>query len=225
MAAGSEPDFAPGPGRVTLGRRYISRGACNRSLALGEQPLKAAKSPGWLMEETALHALMVRGLGGDSAAYSSLLKHLAEALRIYFRRKLFKQQHEAEDLVQDVLLAIHAKRGTFDVSQRLKVWVYAIAQYKLIDYLRRRKRRGVAAPIEDETALFAEEGDTTASADVETLLSHLPEKQRESIRLVKLEELSVREAAEKAGISESDVKVSVHRGLKKLSKIVRDGEG
>lgn len=177
------------------------------------------------MEETALHALMVRGMAGDSAAYSTLLKRLATALRAYFRRKLFQQQHEAEDLVQDVLLAIHTKRATFDPSQKLSAWVYAIAQYKLIDYLRRAKRRGVAVPIEDETALFAAEGDATASADVEVLLSHLPAKQRETIRLVKLEELSVREAAEKTGLSESDVKVSVHRGLKKLSKSVKDGEG
>jgi RNA polymerase sigma-70 factor, ECF subfamily len=183
------------------------------------------ESPGGAMEETALHALMLRGLAGDSTAYSTLLKQLAEALRAYFRRKLFQQQHEAEDLVQDVLIAIHTRRATFDASQRLTAWVYAIAQYKLIDHLRRRKRRGVMSPIEDETALFADEGDAAASGDVEALLSQLPEKQRESIRLVKLEELSVREAAEKAGISEADVKVSVHRGLKKLARIVKDGEG
>jgi RNA polymerase sigma-70 factor (ECF subfamily) len=176
------------------------------------------------MEEAALHALMVRGLAGDSLAYSALLQRLAEALRSYFARRLFRQPHEAEDLVQDVLLAIHSKRGTFDVSQKLTSWVYAIAQYKLIDYLRRAKRRGVSVPIEDETALFASEGDATASTDVEALLSRLPEKQRETIRLVKLEEMSVREAARKTGLSESDVKVSVHRGLKKLSNSVKDGE-
>ena len=177
------------------------------------------------MEEAALHALMVRGLAGDSAAYTALLKRLAEALRAYFRRRLFRQAHEAEDLVQDVLMAIHAKRAKFDRSQKLTVWVYAIAQYKLIDYLRRARRRGVAVPIDDETELFTEAGDAAASADVETLLLYLPEKQRQTIRLVKLEELSVREAAAKAGISESDVKVSVHRGMKKLSKIIKDGEG
>jgi RNA polymerase sigma-70 factor (ECF subfamily) len=177
------------------------------------------------MEEAALHALMVRGLAGDSPAYTALLKRLAELFRAYFSRKLYRQPHEAEDLVQDVLMAIHAKRATFDASQRLTAWVYAIAQYKLIDYLRRARRRGIAVPIEDETSLFADDTDATASADVETLLSHLPEKQRAAIRLVKLEELSVREAAAKAGISESDVKVSVHRGLRKLSRVVKDGEG
>jgi RNA polymerase sigma-70 factor (ECF subfamily) len=176
------------------------------------------------MEEAALHALMIRGLAGDSPAYAALLKRLADALRSYFRRRLFQQPHDAEDLVQDVLMAIHSRRATFDVSLKLTAWVYAIAQYKLIDYLRRAKRRGIAVPIEDESSLFADQADDTASADIETLLSHLPEKQRQTIRLVKLEELSVREAAEKAGISESDVKVSVHRGMKKLSRIVKDGE-
>lgn len=177
------------------------------------------------MEESELHALMVRGLAGDSPAYSALLTRLAKALRAYFRHKLFRQEHEAEDLVQDVLLAIHAKRGTFDASQRLTAWVYAIAQYKLIDHLRRAKRRGIAVPIEDETELFAAENEASASGDVEVLLSHLPEKQRRTIRLVKLEELSVREASEQTGLSESDVKVSVHRGIRKLSKVVKDGEG
>ncbi len=177
------------------------------------------------MEEAALHALMIKGLSGDSAAYSALLKRVAEALRAYFRRRLFRQPQDAEDLVQDVLMAIHAKRGTFDVSLRLTTWVYAIAQYKLIDYLRRAKRRGVSVPIEDESELFMESGDAGPRPISRSLLGHLPEKQRETIRLVKLEELSVREAANRAGISESDVKVSVHRGMKKLSKIIKDGEG
>ena len=115
------------------------------------------------MEEAALHALMVKGLSGDPAAYSALLKRVAEALRAYFRRRLFRQPHDAEDLVQDVLMAIHAKRGTFDVSQRLTAWIYAIAQYKLIDYLRRARRRGVSVPIEDESELFVESGDAGAS--------------------------------------------------------------
>jgi RNA polymerase sigma-70 factor, ECF subfamily len=176
------------------------------------------------MEEAALHDLMVRGRAGDSAAYSALLKRLAEMLRPYFRRRLFQMEHEAEDLVQEVLLAIHAKRATFDPGQRLTVWTYAIAHYKLIDFLRRRKRRGISVPIEDETALFAEESDAAASADIEKVLVRLPPKQQDVIRMVKLQEMSVREAAEKAGISEADVKVSVHRGMKKLSKIIRDGE-
>jgi RNA polymerase sigma-70 factor (ECF subfamily) len=176
------------------------------------------------MEEAALHALMVRGLAGDTPAYTALLKRLAVALRGYFSRRLFRQPHEAEDLVQEVLLAIHSKRGTFDTSQRLTSWVFAIAQYKLIDYLRRAKRRGVSVPIDDETALFTTDADGSASADIDALLGQLPEKQQRAIRLVKLEELSVREAADKTGLSESDVKVSVHRGLKKLSQTVKDGE-
>ncbi len=178
------------------------------------------------MDETALRLLMIRGLAGDGAAYSALLKHLAERLRSYFIRRLFQQPHEAEDLTQDVLIAIHAKRATYDASQKLTAWVYAIARYKLIDHLRRSKRRGVSVPIEDVSGLFQEQHEGGASADVETLLAGLPQKQRDAIRMVKLEELSVREAAARAGISESDVKVSVHRGLKKLSKAIKEeGEG
>jgi RNA polymerase sigma-70 factor (ECF subfamily) len=174
------------------------------------------------MDEAALHALMVRALGGDGEAYTALLRCVADRLRSYFRRRLFQQPDEAEDLVQEVLLAIHAKRGTFDQRQPLTAWVYAIARFKLVDSLRRSKRRGISVPVDDADGLFGAEPDHGAGHDVERLLDHLPEKQREAIRMVKLEELSVSEAAKKGQMSESDVKVSVHRGLKKLTKIVKD---
>ncbi len=174
------------------------------------------------MNEAELHALMTSGLAGDSRAYQKFLSELAAGLRVFVRRRLFVGPDEAEDIVQEVLLAVHTKRHTYDPAQPVTPWVYAITRFKLADHLRKLKRRGVQVPVEDEVGLFAE-SDHEAGAvrrDLDRLLARLPEKQRESIRMVKLQQLSVREAAEKASMTESDVKVSVHRGLKALARLV-----
>lgn len=192
-------------------------------------------SPNWLscaliriggarVNEADLHALMSSALAGDKRAYQTFLGELAAGLRGFVRKRLFVGPDEAEDIVQEVLLAVHTKRHTYDPDQPVTPWVYAITRFKLIDHLRKAGRRGVQVPVEDELGLFAE-SDHEAGAvkrDLERLLDRLPPKQRLSIRMVKLQELSVREAAEKASMTESDVKVSVHRGLKTLARLVAE---
>lgn len=172
--------------------------------------------------EALLKALMLKGLGGDAAAHAELLSRMATALRRFFARKLGSTDQDLEDLVQETLLAIHLKRETWDASQSFTAWAYAIARYRLIDLYRRRRVRR-AEPIESAEALFAEDaGDVSAGGDVDRLLSELPERQREVLKAVKLEELSTAEAAARTGMSESAVKVSVHRSLKALMRRVRD---
>lgn len=175
-----------------------------------------------LMNETSLHALLVKGLSGDERSYSAFLRQTAAHLRPYFRRRLFDGPDQAEDLVQEVLLAIHIKRATFDVGQPVSAWVYAIVRFKLIDHLRRTRRRGVQVPIDDVSDLFADADAESGVVrrDIDRLLNQLPAKQRDSIRGVKIDDLSVREAAERGKLSESDVKVSIHRGMKALSRII-----
>ncbi len=169
-----------------------------------------------------LKALMLKGLGGDAAAHAELLTRMAVLLRRFFARKLGASDQDVEDLVQETLLAIHLKRETWDSAQPFTAWAYAIARYRLIDLYRRRRVRR-SEPIESAEALFAEEvGDSSAGADVERLLSELPERQRVVLKAVKLDELSTAEAAARTGMSESAVKVSVHRSLKALMRRVRD---
>lgn len=169
-----------------------------------------------------LKALMLKGLGGDAAAHAELLSRMATLLRRYFARKLGPSDQDVEDLVQETLLAIHLKRETWDAAQPFTAWAYAIARYRLIDIYRRRRVRR-SEPLESAEALFAEEtGDSSAHADVDRLLSELPERQRAVLKAVKLDELSTAEAAARTGMSESAVKVSVHRSLKALMRRVRD---
>lgn len=131
---------------------------------------------------------------------------------------------DIEDLVQEVLIAVHNARHTYRPDEPLTAWVHAIARYKLTDFLRARARKdAVTESIDDHDEIFAlsdnEPGD--ARRDIGKLLDHLPDKQRMSILHVKLQGLSVAEAAHLTGLSESAVKVSVHRGLKALAARVR----
>jgi RNA polymerase sigma-70 factor (ECF subfamily) len=176
-------------------------------------------------DEARLKALMLRGLAGEAAAHRELLTLLAGLLRAYFRRRLGDGAGDAEDLVQDTLLAIHLKRDTYDVAQPLTPWVYAIARYKLLDHFRRQGVRK-AVPLEDAGELLsnenAEEG--AVRRDLDRLLATLPARQQILVRDVRLTGLSMEEAAAKAGMSVTAVKVSVHRALKALAKRVADAD-
>jgi RNA polymerase sigma-70 factor, ECF subfamily len=175
--------------------------------------------------ETRLKALMAAALDGDKPAYRSLLAALTPYLRTYYARRIGTAA-DAEDLVQETLIAIHTRRMTYDVDQPFTAWLHAIARYKLIDHYRRNRLRRTL-PLEEAESIFADEEPETASAgfDVERLLETLPESPRILIRHVKLEGLSTAETTARTGLSESAVKVGVHRGLKKLAILVRGGRG
>ena len=172
------------------------------------------------MREEHLRGLLVRALAGDALAYHVFLKELSARLRAFFRKRLARLPEDVEDLVQESLLAVHLQRHTYDSEQPLTPWVYALARYKLIDLLRRRSRTDLLHDFLDENdealgAVDSEAGE--ARRDVAKLLEALPDRQRLPIVYVKLEGLSVAEAARRAGMSESAVKVGVHRGLKALA--------
>jgi len=133
---------------------------------------------------------------------------------------------EAEDAVQESLLAIHLKRHTWDPEQALTPWLAAIARNKIIDASRRRGRRAetdisdfeeiLAAPAEAEG--LERELDRR---DALRLLDQLSDKQREAIEAVSIRGESLRDAAKNLGITEGALRVSVHRGLKALAELYR----
>jgi len=174
--------------------------------------------------EARLRELMVRGLAGDAAAYHDFLKELSAHLRAFLRRRLASLPDDVEDLVQETLLAVHNQRHTYEADQPLTAWVHAIARYKLVDLLRRRAGREMLTDeLDDELEVFAASDEAAADArrDVAKLLEQLPDRHRLPIQYVKLEGLSVVEAARKCGMSESAVKVGVHRGLKALAILIK----
>lgn len=170
--------------------------------------------------EDRLKALFVKGLAGDAPAYRAFLEQLTRHLRGYLRRRIPTLRDDIEDLVQEILLAVHNARHTYREGEPLTAWVHAIARYKLTDFFRGRARReALHDPLDDHDDLFAASDDEPAAArrDIGKLLEHLPDKQRLPIQHVKLEGLSVAETAQLTGLSESAVKVGVHRGLKALA--------
>jgi RNA polymerase sigma-70 factor (ECF subfamily) len=181
------------------------------------------------VSDAELRTLMLAGLRGDAAAYRELLTRLSANLRGYYKGRLARIGRgaaEAEDLTQEALMAIHTRRHTYQPDAPLLPWVHAIARYKLIDYLRRTRITAADLPIKDAENFLAQDDHVGAESayDLKRLMNELPEKMRRAIQLVKLDGLSVAEAAHRSGMSESDVKISVHRGLKTLvNSIARGG--
>ena len=175
--------------------------------------------------EERLRELLLRGLAGDASAYRAFLQDLSAHLRAFLRKRLTRLPDEVEDLVQESLLAIHNQRHTYDAGQPLTAWVHAIAKYKLVDLLRRRAKRDLLNdPLDDDFAIMddADNSPSEARRDLGKLLERLPERQRLPIVHMKLEGLSVVETAKLTGMSESAVKVGVHRGLKALAAMIRE---
>src|SRR5262245_26311828 len=176
--------------------------------------------------EEGLRNLLVRGLAGAAGAYHAFLKELSGHLRAFLRKRLAGVPDDVEDLVQEALLAVHNQRHTYDSGQPLTAWVHAIARYKLVDLLRRRSnRQSVTDSLEEAENDFLSHAETEAvdaRRDLGKLLDLLPDRQRLPIVHVKLEGLSVVEAARVTGMSESAIKVGVHRGLKALAAKIRE---
>ena len=176
------------------------------------------------LTEERLRSLMLQSLLGDGASYRVFLDELSLHLRSFLRRRLARQPEEIEDIVQELLLAIHNQRHTYDARLPLTVWVHAIARYKVIDWLRRRSRHDLRNDSLDECEELCAAPDeseaTDAGHDIAKLLQQLPDRQRLPIQYVKIEGGSVADAAKRIGISESAVKVGIHRGLKVLAASV-----
>src|SRR5580698_3596904 len=177
-------------------------------------------------KERELRALMTASLDGDGAAYHTLLERLTGHLRAYYRHRFAGIGHgptEAEDLLQEALIAIHTHRNTYDRLRPFTPWAHAIARYKFLDYLRRTKSSFKDLPIADAEELTAKSDSAAVESglDLQRLMSKISSKARKVLQYVKLEGLSVSEAAARCGMSESAVKVNVHRGLKALALQIR----
>ena len=171
--------------------------------------------------EEQLKTWMLDGLDGDAAAQGALLRALVPLLRSFYSRRLRTAGDDIEDLIQETLISIHTRRAAYDCERPFTPWLYAVARYRLIDYVRRRK---ISVSLEDAAPVLVDEDFVAAfqaRMDVDALLSTLSAKQARAIRDTHVEGKSVAEAAAAAGIGESDVKVSVHRGLKLLAARIR----
>lgn len=174
--------------------------------------------------EQKLKSLFVAGLDGDASSYRQALDLLSRHLRAFLRKRLLSQPSEVEDLLQESLLAIHLHRHTYDPAQLFTPWAFTITRHKLIDFVRRHARTDAnLEPLDEAHELLAAQDDNAHEAhrDVHRLLEQLPDRHRLPILHTKLEGLSVAEAAARTGMSESAIKIGVHRGLKALAALMK----
>lgn len=175
-----------------------------------------------IAEEATFVRLMAASQKGDKSAYNVLLSEVSMWLERYFRKRV--PPHQQDDLVQDVLMAVHNKRATYDVSRPFLPWLAAIARYRWVDHLRKVYKHESDLLEDNDASVDSDEDVVEARVSLERLFVHLPDAQAEAIELVKIGGHSIREASEMTGQSESLVKVNIHRGLKKLASIVEKAE-
>ena len=169
--------------------------------------------------------LMRLAISGDSAAYRRLLGAIAPVLRAMARRGLTRAGRpvdQSEDIVQDILLAVHLKRHTWDVNAPFAPWLFAIARNKLIDALRRRGRR-VFVNIEDFQEVIPSEApeETVPAREIAAHLHGLPARQRDVLQAIAVDSVSIKQTALKLSMSEGAVRVALHRGLANLTARLR----
>lgn len=160
---------------------------------------------------------------GDARAYDRLLRDCLPLLRAIARRRI-ADHAEAEDAVQDTLLTVHRMLATYDPSRPARPWIAAIAERRCIDRLRRRGRSaGRENPIDDHAETLAAPAgvtgeDRVANRQLRDAVAELPESQRTALRLAKLEDLPLADAAQRSGMSVGALKVATHRALKTLRR-------
>jgi RNA polymerase sigma-70 factor, ECF subfamily len=164
--------------------------------------------------------LMRAGLAGDQSAYRSLLVAVAPFVRVVVRRVASRSgaaSIDVEDVVQDVLLAVHLKRHTWDPALPLAPWLGAVTRHKTIDAFRRSGGR-VTVSIDDFTEVLPDAAAPEADlGDAERMLATLPDKQRRIVRAMTMNDRSAAEIGQELGMSEGAVRVALHRALKALS--------
>jgi RNA polymerase sigma-70 factor (ECF subfamily) len=181
------------------------------------------RSEGAKSREAEWAAWMRAGLAGDADAYRRLLDALAPVLRGAARRGLAQSGNaDVEDVVQEILLAVHLKRNTWMSDQPFSPWLNAIARHKLIDVLRRKGRRG-EVPIYDLAEILPDttEQPEVSHGELSRLVSRLDGKQKDVVSAISVDGAGIRDTAAKLNMSEGAVRVTLHRGLKKLAALYR----
>lgn len=173
-------------------------------------------------DPASLSRLTAQAQRGDRQAYAAMLVECAKWLRRYYARRVPPTQ--IDDLIQETLMSVHRKLATYDPARAFLPWLAAIARYRWVDHLRQTYRRG-ETELDHDFAATDDEIGIVARMSLDGLFAQLPAAQARVIELVKIEGLSIAEAARSTGQSEPLVKVNIHRGLKKLASIVEHMDG
>ncbi|MEM9429204.1 MAG: sigma-70 family RNA polymerase sigma factor [Pseudomonadota bacterium] len=171
---------------------------------------------------------MAAALDGDGEAYRALLVEVADRVRRFARRRLARKGYsldDVEDIVQEVLVALHTRRDTWDASRPIGPWIDAIIRYKTTDAERLLHRRRVSTDTLDQVAetVAAAPVGSHHLAEVGRYLEALSQRERGVVSALCLDGISVAGCAKKLGISEVAVRVAFHRGLARLARRAESG--
>jgi RNA polymerase sigma-70 factor, ECF subfamily len=180
-------------------------------------PLRATDPASW-------PDLMARAQAGDGDAYRQLLDGVLPFLRMVARRTL-RDRADVEDAVQDILLTVHMVRHTYDPARPFRPWLVGIARHRLMERLRVRGRLlAREMPLDETHERINEENaappDVMARRALHAGLAALPEGQRQAVVMLKLQEMSLTEAADRSGQSVGALKVASHRGMNALRRLL-----
>jgi len=214
--------------QLSPSQRYLSGMSMSlrrkRTLALVSNPEPESASNAVQGREWS--KLMAQAQDGKREAYRELLEGVTPYLRSLAIR-CFKQPSDLEDVVQDVLLTVHMLRHTYDPARPFGPWLLAIASRRIIDRLRRdtrRRAREVELSVEHETFAVPETNlheETLGKAALGQAIEQLPPDQRQTITMLKLNEMSLKEAAAASGRSIPALKVATHRAIKSLRRLLK----
>jgi RNA polymerase sigma factor (sigma-70 family) len=158
---------------------------------------------------------------GDTRAYADFLRAVTPVLRGLVRARGHALGASAcEDILQEVLLALHVKRQTWDPAFPVRPWVYAIARHKVTDAFRARGSR-IEIAVEDFAEVLAAppERDPTEARDVEKMLGMLDPRAAAIVRGIGLDGATIAETGARHGLTEGAVRVALHRALKQLAAL------
>lgn len=169
-------------------------------------------------DEGELASLLRAAMDGDERAYAQFLQRMASLVRAYVRRRISHGGVDAEDVVQETLLAIHLKRHTWMADAPVLPWAFAIARFKLIDAFRRRGRR-VEVDLDDVADSLAQpEEETVSEREIDRALEMLAPGQRAVVSAISVDGRSIAETASAMGMNETAVRVALHRGLAAIAR-------
>jgi len=193
---------------------------------VGSEGDAAPAVPGPTIRDTDWAILMAHAQDGDRSAYQRLLREITPYLRSLAARR-HRDPSDVEDAVQDILLTVHAIRHTFDPTRPFGPWLVTIANRRFIDRLRQQgRRRDRETPLMPEHEAFSESQANLEERpdrhELEKAIDELPPMQRKAVHLLKLNEMSLKEASTASGMSIASLKVNVHRAVKSLRKILGD---
>lgn len=161
--------------------------------------------------ETVFKQLMNKAQSGDRVSYAELLQGLNSFLKNYLRKRIF-EQNEVDEVVQEILMAVHKSLHTYDIEKSFMGWFLAIAEYKIVDYIRSLKKRSNFVDLNTIAHFIAvSNSDSDMKIDIERAINKLSAREKNVLTLIKVDGQSINEVAKQLNLTEANVKVIAHR--------------